>query len=86
MESITIKVEDQLAKEMAKAMKPYYSTKTEFIREAIRGKLKEIEKEKALKMIKENFGKSKVKTPLWMDRVIREEVGKEYLKKRGWKI
>ncbi len=48
MESITIKVEDNLAKEIAKAMDPYYSTKTEFIREAIRDKLKNIKREKSL--------------------------------------
>lgn len=48
MESITIKVEGSLAKEIDDAMKPDYSTKTEFIREAIREKIKEIRKEKAV--------------------------------------
>ena len=40
MKSITIKVEDSLYKELKDALTPLYSTKTEFIREAIRDKLK----------------------------------------------
>lgn len=84
MQSVTIKVEDKLAKEIDNSMKPYYSTKTEFIREAIRDKLKQIKKERALYLLKKNFGKSKIKTPLHRDREIREEVGKEFFKKRGF--
>ena len=48
MESITIKVEDDLAREINKAMKLLYSTKTEFIREAIRDKLVALRKEQAI--------------------------------------
>ena len=42
MESITIKVSTQMAKEIEKAMKPNYSTKTEFIRAALREKLEKL--------------------------------------------
>ncbi len=42
MESITIRVDSALANEMEKAMHPYYATKTEFIREAIRDKLEDL--------------------------------------------
>ncbi|MFW5852937.1 MAG: ribbon-helix-helix domain-containing protein [Nanoarchaeota archaeon] len=45
METITLRVDRDFAQEMEKAMRPYYSTKTEFIREAIREKLKQIRKE-----------------------------------------
>ena len=62
MESITIKVEDELAREIDKAMKPHYSTKTEFIREAIRDKIKDLEKEKALMRLEKAYGASKRKT------------------------
>lgn len=86
MESITIKVERGLAKEIEFAMNPYYSTKTEFIREALRDKIKQIKKEKVLQALKENFGKSKVKTPLEDDEKIREEVGRKYAKKFGIKL
>lgn len=81
MQSITIKVEKQFAKEIEKAMKQNYSTKTEFIREAIRDKLRTLRMQEIDEGVLKNFGKSPVKTPLWMDEVIREQVGKEYLKK-----
>lgn len=83
MESITIKVEDNLAKEMDLAMKQDYSTKTEFVREAIRDKLKEIRKEKAIDELRKFFGKSKTKTTYAEERKIREDVGKEFAKKFG---
>ena len=81
MESITIKVEESLASEINSAINPYYSTKTEFIREAIREKLKNIKKEKAIYALKDYFGKAKTKTSLKEDRIIREKVGKEFAKK-----
>ena len=83
MESITIKVEDNLAKEMDTAMKRDYSTKTEFIREAIRDKLKELRKEKAIDELRKYFGKSKTKTTYAEERKIREDVGREFAKKFG---
>ncbi len=86
MESITIKVEEKLAKEIDKLMSPYYSTKSEFIREAIRDKLKEIEKERALLEIKKNFGKSKIKTNLEEDKIISEKAGREIAEKFGIKL
>lgn len=86
MESITIKVEDDLAREIDKAMKPDYSTKTEFIREAIRSKLKEIRKEKAMDELGKYFGKAKIKTTSEEERKIREEVGKRFAKRFGIKL
>ncbi|MDD9954417.1 MAG: ribbon-helix-helix domain-containing protein [Candidatus Woesearchaeota archaeon] len=82
MESITIKVDKAFAQEIDKAMHPHYSTKTEFIREAIRDKVKEIRNEHIRADLKKYFGKSKKKTPLHEDRRIREQVSKEYMKKR----
>ncbi|MCK5107864.1 MAG: hypothetical protein KAQ83_03995 [Nanoarchaeota archaeon] len=55
MESITIKVEKEMADAINLSLKPYYATKTEFIREAIRDKLKQ----RALQKLVENFGKGK---------------------------
>ena len=83
MESITIKVEENLAKEMDKAMKPFYSTKTEFIREAIREKLMALRKEQAVEELKKHFGKAKTKTSYKEEREIREKVGKQFAKKFG---
>lgn len=78
MESITIKVEDNLLKRMNKNMKNNgYSTKTEFIREAIRKKIEEDEREWAIREFLKLRGKAKVRTRPEDDEKIREEVGKE---------
>ncbi len=55
MESITIKVDEGMAKAIDFAMKPLYATKTEFIREAIRDKVRA----ERLRRLEENFGKGK---------------------------
>ena len=86
MESITIKVENNLAKEIDKAMKQDYTTKTEFIREAIRDKIKNIREEKAIEELSKYFGKARVKTTYKEERKIREEVGKKFAKRFGIKL
>ena len=83
MESITIKVEKAFSKEIEKAMKPNYSTKTEFIREAIRDKIKNNKKETALELLHKNFGIGKTKTTDEDLRKAREEVGRAYAKRHG---
>ncbi|MEK6816791.1 MAG: ribbon-helix-helix domain-containing protein [Nanoarchaeota archaeon] len=83
MESITIKVDDDLAREIDLAMKPYYSTKTEFIREAIRDKIKMIRKDEAIDKLNSFFGKSKVKTSKSEERNIRDQVSKRFAKDFG---
>lgn len=83
MESITIKVEEDLAQEINKAMKPYYSTKTEFIREAIREKLMDLKKEQAIHELKMHLGKAKTKTSYKEEREIREKVGRQFARKFG---
>ncbi len=46
MESISLKLEKAFLQDIEKVMKKHnYSTKTEFIREAIRDKIKELEKQ-----------------------------------------
>jgi len=86
MESITIKVDDVLAKEINFAMNPDYSTKTEFIREAIREKLKEIRKEKVFLELGKYFGKAKTKTSYKEERKIRDLIGKKIAKEFGVKL
>lgn len=79
MEIITIKMEPELLKKIDETLKEnLYSTRTEFIREAIRTKVKELEKEKAIQnLIKyRGFLKGQAKTNL-TDREIREKVSKE---------
>ncbi|MFH1256102.1 MAG: ribbon-helix-helix domain-containing protein [Candidatus Diapherotrites archaeon] len=50
MENVCLRLDSALAKQIEKDMKEFkYSTKTEFIREAVRGKLKEHERERSEK-------------------------------------
>ena len=58
-----------------------YSTKTEFIREAIREKISELEKEEALRNVDKLFGKSKRKTTNKQLHEAREMAVKELEKK-----
>ena len=63
MESISLKLEGEFLKDIQSIMKKHrYSTKTEFIREAIRDKIKDLEKEELLLKAKMIYGASKRKT------------------------
>ncbi len=63
METISIKLDNSLLKEIdTKLAKHRYSTRTELIREAIRDKVKDLEKEEALKRVRMFYGASKRKT------------------------
>jgi len=80
MESITIKVDEDMAREIDKAMKPLYSTKTEFIREAIRKKVEEVKLRQAMQEIAHLRGASKKKTTDEEYERIREKAFKELSK------
>ncbi len=63
METVTIKMEDKLLEEIDQKLEEHrYSTRTEFIRDAIREKLSELEKEKVLRNLAQLKGSSKRKT------------------------
>ncbi len=63
MEAVCVKFEDNFLHDVEDAMKKHrYSTKTEFIREAVRDKLSALEKEEALLRLKSIYGSSKRKT------------------------
>jgi len=63
MESISLKLESGFLQDIEKTIKKNrYSTKTEFIRAAIRDKINELEKEETLKKIDKIFGSSKHRT------------------------
>lgn len=86
MESITIKVSDDMAAEIEKAMKPHYSTKTEFIREALRDKMKQIEKDRFLQALKKFQGAAKRHLTDEEFERNREIAFKQLAKERGWKL
>ena len=63
METVSIKMDENFATEVEKVMKKHhYTTKTEFIREAIRDKIKDLEKEELLMKARKLYGSSKHKT------------------------
>jgi len=63
MQAITVKMEDKLLEEIDQKLEDNrYSTRTEFIRDAIREKLSDLEKEKVLKNLSQLKGFSKRKT------------------------
>jgi len=63
MESISLKLENKFLKDIENTMKKHrYTTKTEFIREAIRDKIRDLEKEELILRAKALYGSSKRKT------------------------
>lgn len=63
MQTISLKLEDSLLKEIDnKLARHRYSTRTEFVREALREKLSELEKDELLREIAKLHGSSKRKT------------------------
>ena len=63
MEAITLKLNKNILDEIDKKLHKYrYSTRTEFLRDAVRSKLSELEKEELLHEVKKLYGSSKKKT------------------------
>ena len=63
MEAISLKLDGRVLREIDRKLKEFrYGTRTEFIREAIRQKLSELEKEEMLRVIAKMRGISKKKT------------------------
>jgi len=86
MENICLRLDSALSRQIARDIKEFrYSTKTEFIREAIRSKLRELEQERAKKKAWQALfaargifkGKGKAKTDEEFYK-LREEAGKEF--------
>ena len=63
MEAISLKLENRFLRDIEKSMKKHrYTTKTEFIREAIRDKIIDLDKEEALLRVQRAYGASSRKT------------------------
>lgn len=86
MDIISIKLDESLNKEMEQVMKPYYTTKTEFIREAIRDKIREEKHKKYVQKVWDNLGKGKhLKTTDEDIRNMKKEAFEEFIKEKDWK-
>jgi metal-responsive CopG/Arc/MetJ family transcriptional regulator len=88
MQTISLKIGSKLISQMKKTIDTNgYSTKTEFIREAIRDKIREKEKEMVIRRLEELKGFAKDKHVTDEDlREAREKIGKEYAKRFGIKL
>lgn len=86
MEAINLKLEKGLLEKIDEAVKKNsYSTRTEFIRESIRRKLTDLEKEEAIKKLTALKGSLKGKSRMSYEEA-RELAGKETAKKFGIKL
>ena len=88
METVTLKMEESLLEEIDSSLaKHRYSTRTEFIRDAIRGKLTALEKEEAIKKLETMRGclKGKARTNL-SDEEIGEIAVRKIAKRLGVKL
>ena len=86
MEAICVKLDTRILKNIDEKIKKFnYSTRTDFIREAIRSKISELEKDQALKKIAEFRGKFKGSSKL-SDEEARLVASQELAKKFGMKL
>ena len=82
MKTVCLKLEKNVLKEIDSGLKKHrYSTRTEFIRDAIRDKLSAMEKEAILKHIKHLQGWSKRRTTDEQLHAVREKVFEELERK-----
>ncbi len=90
METISVKFEADFAEELEKVMKKNrYVTKTEFIREAVRDKMNELETKKALRRLELAYGAGKKKgRSITQEDIHRagDEAVREIAKKLGVKL
>ncbi|MBI2548444.1 hypothetical protein HYW21_03770 [Candidatus Woesearchaeota archaeon] len=89
METISVRFEENFIDDLEKVMKEHrYATKTEFIREAIRDKIKDLEKQEALLQLERMYGAGVNKrkmTPKVLRRA-REEAAREIAQKLGTRL
>ncbi|MBS3155165.1 hypothetical protein J4404_01560 [Candidatus Woesearchaeota archaeon] len=88
METVSLKMEKSLLNEIDESLeKNRYATRTEFMRDAIRTKLSDLEKEEIFKKLDAFKGSLKGKAKSNMsDEEVRELVGRETAKKFGIKL
>ncbi len=85
METVTLKMEKEMVKEIDSKLKENrYSTRTEFIRDAVRHKLSQMEKELIFKRLEQAKGslKGKARTDI-SEEEAREQAAREIAKQFG---
>lgn len=80
METISFKLSEDIVEKMDSMLKTlHFNNRTEFIREAIRDKLNDVESDPFLRALQKFKGSAKVKVSDEMLRKAREEVSKKYI-------
>lgn len=86
METVSLKMEKSLLNEIDGSLKKNrYATRTEFVRDAIRTKLTDLEKQEAIKRLEAFKGSLKGKARM-SDEEARELAGRETAKRFGIKL
>jgi len=81
MEMVTLRFQEKILKDIDKKMIEHnFNSRTEFIRDAVRDKLEELERGELIKKFMKLRGKAKVKTTYEENRKTKEEVSKELMK------
>ncbi|MEK6960883.1 MAG: ribbon-helix-helix domain-containing protein [Nanoarchaeota archaeon] len=84
METVTFKLHEKVLKEIDGLLAPlHFNNRTEFIREAVREKLNQIDAEKFMKRLAQHKGAAKIKISDERLRGIKEEIAKKYAAKFG---
>ncbi len=87
MEVVSVKFQENVLKKIDSSMSRHnFNSRTEFIREAVRDKLEELNREELIQEFMKMKGKSKKKTTYEENRRTREEVGRELIEKYNKKF
>jgi len=87
MEIVSVKFQESVLKKIDSAIRKHdFNSRTEFIREAVRDKMSELEKEELIQKFLGFQGRGKIKTTYEEDKKIREKAVKELARERGWDI
>jgi len=87
METVTLRLDKNMLNTIDTTLKiNNFSTRTEFIRDAIRDKLEDLKREKIIEEFMKFRGKAKKKTTYEEDKITREKVLFEMVKEKGWEI
>ena len=85
MQAISLKLDENMLKNIDNALKDNnYSTRTEFIRDAIRKRLEDMNKEDLIQEFLKFRGKAKKKTTREENKKTAESVLLQIAKERGW--
>jgi Arc/MetJ-type ribon-helix-helix transcriptional regulator len=85
MDVLTVRLDDNISKKIEVILKEFnYSTKTDFVREAIRTKVIEMEeqrnKKEALKNLEKYFGAFKTGRTIEENNILIRQAGKEFIR------